>query len=207
MEDNLQKALNDHQAGQLDRAATLYRQVIPHLPQAQCATATYLLGTILFQQGDDDQAEALFRDAIVQNPAVADFSVALGDLLKQTDRHADAGAAYAQALSLNADDSITTVKYADTLFDLGRYEEACQVYARVLHVPTSAVKAYHGYAQALIQLERYEEAIAACQSALSIAPGKPEILNTLGVLLTKRINWTRPWMLLAKRSRLTLPMT
>lgn len=58
----LQQAMELHQAGDLDRAMQMYRDVLAQDPKQ--ADALHLLGAAEWQKGNFDEAEKLIRDAI-----------------------------------------------------------------------------------------------------------------------------------------------
>src|SRR3954468_10010464 len=76
----MQMAVAHHQAGRLDRAETLYRQVLSYAPDYP--DALHLLGVLASQNGESDAAIALIQRAIAGDPTVATFHNNLGEALR-----------------------------------------------------------------------------------------------------------------------------
>lgn len=73
----IQIALQHHQAGRLQEAEALYRQILQAQPNH--ADALHLLGVIAHQIGKHDIAVSYISQAIKNNPQVADFHNNLGE--------------------------------------------------------------------------------------------------------------------------------
>ena len=69
-------ALQHHQAGRLDEAERLFRQVLAVNPRH--ADSLHLLGVIAYQTGRHDRAADLIRKAIAINPREASLQSNLG---------------------------------------------------------------------------------------------------------------------------------
>ena len=95
-------ALQHHQAGRLDEAERLFRQVLAVNPRH--ADSLHLLGVIAYQTGRHDLAVDLIRKAIAINPREASSHSNLGNLLKEQGRLDEAVASYRRALELRPDD-------------------------------------------------------------------------------------------------------
>jgi len=80
----LQTGIQHHQAGQLDEAAAIYRQVLATFPDQP--DALHLLGVVSLQQGRYEEALAPISKAIELKPDAADFHGNLGAVLARTIR-------------------------------------------------------------------------------------------------------------------------
>ena len=74
----LQQAISCHQAGQLQRAETLYRQILNNNPQH--ADALHLLGLVTYQSGKAEVAINFIKEAIHLSPESPSFFCNLGDI-------------------------------------------------------------------------------------------------------------------------------
>ena len=97
----LRKALHLHQAGDTDRAKSLYNKVLTIVPDD--ADALHLLGLIEHQDGNLLAARQLIDRAILHEPAHPFFYNNLGNVLKDLGLLEDALRSYRQAIVLKAD--------------------------------------------------------------------------------------------------------
>lgn len=94
-------ALQHHQAGRLQEAEQLYRQILNAQPNH--ADALHLLGVIAHQTGNHAVAVELIRKAISLNPTVGSYHNNLGNALKYQGRLEEAIASFQRALGLKPD--------------------------------------------------------------------------------------------------------
>ncbi|WP_353256394.1 tetratricopeptide repeat protein, partial [Hyphomonas sp.] len=97
----LNAALQHHQSGRLEEAATLYSKILEADPRH--ADANHLLGVIAFQLGRNEVAADLIGMAIAANRSNPAFHSNLGNALNGMGRLDDALAAYDRALRLRPD--------------------------------------------------------------------------------------------------------
>ncbi len=91
----LQEALAHHQAGRLDAAERLYREILARAPEN--ADALHLLGLVAYQAGRDPAAEDLIRQAIGVDDRRAPYWSDLGNALQRQGRAEDAVSAFNRA--------------------------------------------------------------------------------------------------------------
>jgi protein O-GlcNAc transferase len=108
-------ALDHHQAGRLDRAEHMYRQVLAHDPRYP--DALHLLGVLASQSNQHDMAIALLERAIAVDPSKAEFHNNLGEALRRSGDVHRALECFRKAISLKSD-------YADAHNNLGAALEA-----------------------------------------------------------------------------------
>ncbi len=92
-------ALKHHQDGHLDEAARLYRAFLDIDPEH--AHVLHLLGVLLSQRGDLDNAEKNILKAISLNPLVAVFHNNLGHIFRQGGRGKEAVDSFSHATQLD----------------------------------------------------------------------------------------------------------
>jgi protein O-GlcNAc transferase len=95
----IQKAVALHQAGKLQEAEQLYRQVLKTNPRDP--SVIHLLGVIAHQTGNHNQAANLINQAIAIYPRGAEMYVNLGSVLMSLHRYAEVEVAQRKALSLD----------------------------------------------------------------------------------------------------------
>jgi len=98
---SLQAAIKHHQAGQLQNAEHIYRQVLVVDPNN--ADANYLLGVIANQVGQNDVAIHLIRKAIKSKPDYAEAHYNLGVVLIKQGHPEEAAASFRKALTIKPD--------------------------------------------------------------------------------------------------------
>lgn len=174
-------ALRHHQAGRLDQAEQLYRNVLQINPRH--ADALHLLGVAALQRGKLDQAVDLITKAIAENDKVPAFHNNLGNALKEQGRLDDAAASYRQTLTLKPD-------HVDAHYNLGlvfqaqnKLAEAAASYRQALTLKPNHVQALLCLGNVLQTEGRTEEALASYRRALSVKPDFAEVHNNIGSLL------------------------
>jgi FkbM family methyltransferase len=128
----LNAALQHHQNGRLEEAASLYSQILEADPRH--ADANHLLGVIAFQLGRNELAVDLIGIAIAANRSNPAFHSNLGNALNGMGRPDDALAAYDTALRLQPDYAQAHNSRGNTLLTLERYEEALSCFDKALSV-------------------------------------------------------------------------
>src|ERR1700735_209025 len=91
----LELAVQQHRAGRLSEAKSLYRQILSYDPQQP--DALHLLGVLTGEEGDRNTAEQLIHQAIQIRPKTAVYHQNLGKLLKEMSRPQEALEAYSHA--------------------------------------------------------------------------------------------------------------
>ena len=92
----LAQARYHHQAGNLDQAEQLYRQLLQAEPQH--AEALHLLGVLSSQQGRHDSAILFIQQALAVSPEVAHFHNNLGFAHQELGQWKEAATHYRQAI-------------------------------------------------------------------------------------------------------------
>src|SRR5689334_13063654 len=109
----LERALQQDQAGKLDEAETLYRQILAAQPNHP--DALHLLGLLTRQRGNLNEAIHLVRQATIVNPIFVWFRKNLGSLLAETGDWSAALSEYEQALRLDSSIADLHADYARAL--------------------------------------------------------------------------------------------
>ncbi len=177
-------ALRRHQAGSLDQAEQLYRQVLTLNPRH--ADSLQLLGVVAHQTGRPGLAVELIRKAIGINPRAPSCHSNLGNVLREQARWDEAIASYRTALSLKPDDVDSHVNLGVVLQEQGRVEEAVESYRKAIELEPGDPGIRTNLAAALQALGRGDEAIACYRQARALQPNRAATHARLGEALRMR---------------------
>jgi len=135
------------------------------------------------QAGQLAQAEAIYRQIIVQVPQHADALHLLG-LIAVATGHFDQGVDWIRrAIVHSPAQAVYHANLGVALYRLGRHEEALACATHSLDLDPSSAETRCNLGEILHSLGRTPEAIAACRVALEIRRDYPDAHNMLGVVL------------------------
>src|SRR5271166_6092803 len=140
--------LRHHQAGRLDEAERLFRQVLAISPRQ--TESLQMLGTIAYQTGRHDLAFDLIRKAVVSNPGDASAHSNLGNLLLQQGRLDEAIASYRRALDRKPDLPEALNNLGNALKARKRFDEAVASYRRALALKPDDPDVHYNLGMALL---------------------------------------------------------
>jgi predicted O-linked N-acetylglucosamine transferase (SPINDLY family) len=120
--DLIAKAAALHQAGELDGAGEIYREVLALSPQN--FDATHLLGVVALQQGKYDVAQRVINAALVMRPNDAAAMVNLGISYLRDGQLEPALQWFEIAVKCQPDSPIALTNAAEVLYHMGRYGDA-----------------------------------------------------------------------------------
>ena len=165
------------------------------LPFAGATTTTeftrnYLsCGSVFFQRGYFDQAEAAFRLALRDDPTSAEALYGLGSACLQQQKTAEARDSFERATKLQASYPETLPNAWNNLGLLatreGRMAEAVQYFQEALRVSPDHAVALQNLGNAYRQQKRWGEARATLQRAVEVAPDDPEANYSLGMVFAQ----------------------
>ncbi len=171
-------AVAHHQAGRLETAEGLYRQVLQVEPDH--AEAINLLGVIAGQKGEHQAAADKIAQAIAINPAKADFHVNLAEAYRGLKRFPEAIACCRRALELAPDDAGACHSLGNALRDNGQVEAAVECFQRAVQLNADFAEAHFNLADVLQRLGKFKEAFASYQRTISLQPNVAETFHKVG---------------------------
>ncbi len=130
--ETLSQAMQQHQAGNLQQAEQLYRQILQVFPYH--ADALHLLGLMAYQLGRNEVAVEYINKAISANPIFSPFHCNLGAGLSRQGRLAEAEASYREALRSRRNIRKAHYNLGNLFRDQGKFAEAAASYQTALHV-------------------------------------------------------------------------
>jgi protein O-mannosyl-transferase len=149
-----------------------------------CAVLLSALGALSWKQSAKfADAETLYRDVIMKNPACWMAHNNLGILLAGTNRTEEAIGHYRTALEINPDFVPAHYNLAVLLRQTGRIDEAKGHFEKALKNRPHDAKSYFLLGNALMQSGRMSEGIAYYRMTLAINPGHLDASLNLGCAL------------------------
>ena len=128
----LSEAWRLHRAGEHDKAALLYLDVLRDDPKNY--EALHRLAFLCGQLGRWEDAQSLMAHAIALNPRAPGPLFLRGSALQKLNRHDEAVACFDRALGLNPRIAEVRLNCAASLYRLRRYEEAGEEYRQLLDI-------------------------------------------------------------------------
>jgi protein O-GlcNAc transferase len=177
----LELALQHHQAGQLEEAEKVYRQILeqePHHPDA-----LHLLGIVLYHHGNFELAVGLIRQAIEIRPTESGYYNNLGIILKAQGQLEEAYQCYQKALTFKPDSLDALNHMGITLLEQGHLEEAGRYFEQIVALDPACYQALNNLGNVLKLRGQPQNAYPYFQKALEIKPDYLNALNNLGNLL------------------------
>jgi protein O-GlcNAc transferase len=170
-------ALQHHQAGRLDQAEAIYRQIL--IRQSDNPDALNLLGVLSSQKGEHREAVELINRAITVNPRQSTYHNNLGNVLKTLNRTDDAIAAYNSALKLAPSNAQAQNNLGVALNIQGRHQEALEALQSALRLNPGYAEAHYNLANSQMALGELDSAIGSFQAAIQLRPDLVQAYNNL----------------------------
>lgn len=180
----LATALQHHQAGRLDLAEPLYRQLLQADPDN--GDALHLLGVLYAQRGDYALAVQYLRRAVAGSPDEANFHNSLGNAFKGQGNLDQAVTCYARALQLDPVFAEAHNNLGLAFKAQGRWDEAAACCRRALELNPNYVEAQSNLGAVLQEQEKLDEAAACYRRALELQPHWAEAHFNLGTVLQEQ---------------------
>jgi tetratricopeptide (TPR) repeat protein/2-polyprenyl-3-methyl-5-hydroxy-6-metoxy-1,4-benzoquinol methylase len=178
VQDVFADALRHHQAGRLNEAERLYRQILQI--DSRHAHALHLLGVLAHQVGRNDIAVDLIVKAIALNSRVPAFHSNLGLALQAQGKLEEAVASYRRAVAHKPDDAHAHYNLGIALQDQGNLDEAVISYERALAYKPDFAETHNNLGNVLKEQGKLDEAVASFGRALAHKPDFAEAHYNLG---------------------------
>jgi tetratricopeptide (TPR) repeat protein len=188
MTSDIDQALAHHQAGRLQQAEAIYRQILQTQPDD--ADALHLLGVIAHQVGDHARAIALIQQAVARRPNEPAFHSNLGEALRASGQLEAAVNAFRKALALKPEFADAHGNLGAALIALGRNDEAIESLQVATRINPDFLEAHMNLGNALKDQGRFEEAAASFARVTELNPAMAEAHVNLGNVLKRSGNIT-----------------
>jgi tetratricopeptide (TPR) repeat protein len=183
IDQTFQSAMQLHQAGKLDDAEPLYRQILAQEPKH--ADTLHLLGVLLLQQGQYAPGIDLIQQAIAEQPNIPGYYSNLGWALVDAGRIDEAVICYQKLIALQPTNSAAYDRLAKLLLHLRQTEEAIAAAAEAVRLRPD-VADHHAHLGSGYSLSgRYSLAVRPYTEALKLDPKNVNHLHDLAVALSE----------------------
>ncbi len=201
--------LRHHQAGDLSRAITCYREALAVQPDASAVHVN--LGSALRDLGQAEAAIVHLRIALRLTPQLVQVHNNLGIALRQQERLDEAVSCFRAALKLKPDYLEARINLGTALKEQGSLDEAVACFRTALASSQTLAVLHYNLGNTLKAQRRLAEAAACLRRAIELSPGHVESHYNLGrVLLAQgdmaagweeyEWRWRTPHMIPARRS-------
>ena len=174
-------AVQHHQAGRLQAAEQIYRQILaaePDHPQAW-----HLLGVVAHQTGRHQAAIDCIQRSIRLDGNDARSQSNLGEAFRALGKLPEAIACYRRALCLEPDAAEIHYNLGIALKAAGQLAEAIAAFRRAVQLRPDHYGAHNNLGNALREHGELAEAVAASRRAVALRPDLPEAYCNLGLFL------------------------
>jgi predicted O-linked N-acetylglucosamine transferase (SPINDLY family) len=177
--ETLALALRHHQAGDLERAEQLYRELLYVNPEH--VDALHLLGLVAGQTGRHKLAIDYLREAVRLNPNFAEAHYNLGTALREQGSLGEAIASYQLALRLKPALIGARNNLGNTLRLQGKLAEAAAVFEEALRLKPDHADVHYNLGNTRLDQGKPTEAALCYQQALRLQPDHADALANLGL--------------------------
>ncbi len=172
-------AAQHHQAGRLQVAEQIYRQILAIDPRQ--SDAVHLIGVIAHQTGRLDLAAECFQQAIGLKGTNSAFHNNLGNVFKDLRKLDEAVACYRRALELKSDLAAAHFNLGAACSAQGKLDEAIDCFQQALKLQPDDAEAHYYLGNAWQAQGRLDEAITCYRRALELQPQHVEAHHNLGI--------------------------
>jgi len=182
--DTLANAVAHHQAGRLEQASRLYREILRIAPNQP--DALHLLGLVAHQQGQHRRAVEWISRAVALNPNAPAFYSNLGAVYRVLGELDKAVGNCQRAVRIDPAHAQAHNNLGNALADQERLDEAVASFRRALEIQPSNPEALNNLGNALRRQGKLDQAEDCYRRALELEPRFAKALNNLGNILRSR---------------------
>jgi protein O-GlcNAc transferase len=154
--------------GKFSEAEAICRKVLASQPRSP--EAHHLLGTILYERGQNDDAIAVMQRGVAFAPGAPQLRVNLAAMLGRAGRHEESLGHLTEALRTTGNIPDLHNNLGVTLEALERYVEAVAAYRTAIQLRPNYPEAHFNLGNALRKMGRIDEAAAEYRTALRLRP-------------------------------------
>jgi predicted O-linked N-acetylglucosamine transferase (SPINDLY family) len=178
---SMAQAVALHQAGQLDAAAGIYREILARSPRD--FDANHLLGVVALQQRRFESAQSSINLALTIRPGDAPAMGNLGVSYLQDGKPDEARHWFEKALEITPNSPPALANLASVLHDLGQYREAIPLARKARKLDPGSYDASNVLGACLFKTGTDREAVEVLQAATRLQPDRTEAWANLSTVL------------------------
>ena len=182
--ETMQTALKHHQEGDLQRAESLYREVMRVDPRH--SDALHLMGLTAFQRHNNELAVDYIQRAIAINHRKAVYHSNLGTAYRKLGKVGEAVDCLRQAVELQPEFVDAHLNLGLTYAEQCRWEDAARCYQRVIHLDSRHGKARNNLGLVLLKQGKTDEAVDCYRQAVELNSNDADALANLGLALREQ---------------------
>jgi predicted O-linked N-acetylglucosamine transferase (SPINDLY family) len=182
--DTLQQAIEQHLAGHLPQAESIYRKILQ--ADANHIDALHLMGVLAHQTGRNDIAVALTGKALSLKPDFCEARNNMGLMLKSQGKLDEAAEHYHQALASKPDFAEAHYNLGIVLYEQGNLGRAEEHFRTALVCKPEYTEAHNNLGALLKEQGCYVEAEISLRRALELKPDYVDAYNNLGETLREQ---------------------
>jgi protein O-GlcNAc transferase len=179
----LNQAIQSHEAGELGRAETLYREVLRQSPKHP--DALHLLGLLAHRAGRLTEAAGLIRQALTVVPESVPYLCNLGEILRADGAFTPSLDCLRRAIQLDPGYSPAHHNLGVALVDLRQYLEAAVAFHQATRLAPRWLEPRLQLVRLLIGARRLEEALEHVQVMVAQQPQSAEYRRILGTIFNE----------------------
>ena len=172
-----------HQAGHLDAAETVYREILARVPAD--SNALHYLGLIAFQRHRHAEAVALIKQAIQISPRTPGFFCNLGNAQMGLQQYEEARESYQKAATLDSQFAVAHIGVGKALLACGQSAQAVAAARRAVACAPKFAEAWMVLGDALLDEELIDEAEGCYRRVSLLNPASPSALTKRANVLTR----------------------
>lgn len=152
---------------------------------AEQAAGLYQQGVALHRQGQLDEADHVYRQALSYDGRHAGATQLRGVIQMQRGNHEEAVRLIKRSLDFEPRNPQALSNLGNALLELKRYDEAIAALELAVEVQPNSPDALGNLGRALRKRRSYARAVEAYRKAVELAPDRPGLHSALGVALTE----------------------
>jgi Flp pilus assembly protein TadD len=179
--DAIKSAQEHYRAGDLQKAAGLYAEIIRHQPDS--IDALFMLGIINAQTGNLNAAAEYFRKLIAVHPTHTGAYYNLGNVYRDQGQFSEAFKCYQKAIQLNPGHTEAFINIGIIFKMQGRFDEEAACYQKAIQLDPRSAAAFFNLGHHFFEKEQFDKALACYEKVSLLNPQSAHAYMNLGLVL------------------------
>jgi len=198
--DAIRSAQEHYRAGDLQKAAGLYAEIVRHQPDSM--DALFMLGIINAQTGNLNAAAEYFRKLIAIHPAHTGAYYNLGNVYRDQGQFSEAFKCYQKTIQLNPGHAEAFINIGIIFRMQGRFDEEAACYQKAIQLNPCSAEAFYNLGHSFFQKEQFDKALACYEKVTQLNPHSIHAYLNMGLVLTIKGRFDEAISVYEKTSRL-----